>query len=515
MIILSVAIVLTATVSAFVLTRPVYYSATTSLLLSPLPGNPLVPTISNAQQVTIAMNTEAGVVTSPAVTQQLNQRFPIEMPVGTASLVASAPANTQIVQIEYTSTTAQKAAEGANAYGKAYLEHRLALAELGQKQQLDSLNAQLKSAKDSLARVNKAAAAPAASADASTNVQIYTSQVAALQDRIGQSAAPNGSPGIVIDPATAPSGPTGLKPLWLIAAAALLGLLTGAVIAIWRERSDDRIRSTSDQQVASMPILASIPGERKQGPALVSSRSADDPWTIAYRRGRTGVVALAPAPTTIVMSGDDGLAPVVRVTANLALSLASAGYRVTMVDASLEQDPSNKLLDRPDGPNFAAALIGPSFDEAMVQFGGVRLLPAGPDPHKARELVGGKRLTSLMHELRRDADYVLVAAAPATTPEGMAVAIAGDALVLVVTDRVSTRQHIEDVAMKNRGLGVNMLGLICVSSGLHHRNVVEADVVGAEAHQNSTSPSLQSSLSTVNKAHTPLGRRDSRTSMDA
>src|SRR4051794_11038839 len=55
--------VMVAAVGAFAFSRPISYVSTSSVVLEPLPGNALSPNaVASSQQITVAMETEAGLV---------------------------------------------------------------------------------------------------------------------------------------------------------------------------------------------------------------------------------------------------------------------------------------------------------------------------------------------------------------------------------------------------------------------------------------------------------------------
>lgn len=463
--ILAVAVVLTGSVGAYVLTRSPDYMATAKVLVRPVPGNALSPTISNGQQVTIAMMTEAGLVDSPGVAELVNKKL------GSTSspsqpVTATVPPNTEIVQIQFTAASPSAAQAGAQAYADAFLSYRATQAGSTQSNQLDSLKVQAKAVGDNLKKATDAAASDKAPADASAQVQVYANRLATLQDSIGQLQSPNINSGTVISPAGLPKAPVGINPWLFIAAAALLGLAGGLALAIWRERKDDRVRAGSETSVEGLPILSNLPREKGSGHRLITQRDPDDLLANAYRAARAGVTAAVGQPSVVTVASVSGKASAGEVATNLGLSLASAGYRVTLVDASVGTGDVAQLLDIQAEPGLSDALLDPHSEPPLLfETHGLRVLPAGSDPSAARELHAGTRLATLVSRLREQSDYVLIAAPPASTPEGEAVALVGDGVVLVLADKRTTHQDLAHVVGRADQLNVPLIGALCVPRG--------------------------------------------------
>ncbi|CCH79225.1 putative Lipopolysaccharide biosynthesis protein [Nostocoides japonicum T1-X7] len=481
--IITIAMLVAGCGAAYTLMRSPSYTSSTAVLLNPAPGNPLAPGPTSAQQVTIAMQTEASMVTSPAVTKLVDENLHTGVVAGTSSVTVTVPSNTQIVAILAQAASPADAKRIAASFADQFLAYRAAQSKTNQANQLANLNDQLKSARSSLAKAAQSASKSDASADASAQVQIYTSRVAALQDSIGQIQATQVDAGSVVKPATLPSSPDGLPGWLLILASAALGLFTGLAVAVWRERADDKIRVSHEVLVAGFPVLGDLGKD-------LASQDSEAAASEAYRLVRTAFLAAAPRPSVIVVSPTaDRAGPASGpLVAGLGRSLVDAGYRAVLVDTVPEaQNSAADVLGVPDGPGLFEVLTGMSLDAALVDVGGLKVLRAGNSHERSRDLLGGRGLTDVFDQLHRDVDFVIVAAPPSTTSDGNALVYAADACVLIVMDQVTTYDQVVTAASRARQLDVPVLGLVCAPrTGWGGRP--------AQADRDVPSESLQSSV---------------------
>jgi Mrp family chromosome partitioning ATPase/capsular polysaccharide biosynthesis protein len=462
--VITAALVVASAATAFGVRQKPEYVATAKVLLQPITGNALAPgTTANGQLVTVAMETEAGLVASPGVTAlvEKNPRRPTGNTPG--AVTATVPPNTQIVQIQYTATSAAAARDGAQLYAESFLKYRAAQSDASRTHQLDSLKKQVKSAESGLKAATTAAAATAPSPDATVEVQLFATRLSSLQDSMGQLQAADDAPGTVITPAELPKHSSGISPVLVTLAGLLVGLGLGLVLAFWREKLDDRLRASENTLAGGLNVLALLPREGAEGQELVSHQDATEATRLAYRHARTQVVASAPSPCVLVVCGATPREPVAGVAANLALSLAGAGFTTTLVDATLEGRGAKDLLEVRGGPGLSDVLAGShAAPSGFVSSHGMTFLGRGPDPLVARELYPSDRFKRLIDSLRGRNDYVVVAAPALPSPDGMAVALAGDRVVLVVSDRQTRHLEVSRMAGHAAGLGVEVLGVVSV-----------------------------------------------------
>lgn len=458
-----VVLVLTAAVGAYSFTRTPSYESRAKVVLRPITGNAFSEESSrNSQQVTVAMETEAGLVSSPAVTDLVSGKLGYLVPPGSNAVSATVPANTQIVEIAFSAGSPAKAQAGAEAFATAFLRYRADQATATRGRQLDILNKQATTASESLQVASRESAKVDPPPEAAAQVQLYTSRLASLQDSISVLQATQTDAGAVVTPADRPSGQAGLSAFVLTGLAAIFALLLGVGVGMWRERNDDRLRA-EDTDVADLPLLGRLRAETTTRRYLVDPDDAfsqDD-----YRRIRTVVAAITVRPAVVVFSSvseEVETSVTAEVTANLALSLRAAGYQVALVDAALGHGGVAEICQIPSSPGLSDALQNERVEPTLTASHGVFVLAAGSNPGAARAVLGGEALPHLLTQLRRRYDFVLVVASDASSAEGSAAAIAADGVVLVVVERTTTHGLVDAAAHRMDVLGSRVLGCVAI-----------------------------------------------------
>ena len=487
------------------------YTSSVQVLVRPLVGNPLAPdTGFSSQQVTSAMATEAQVVNSQDVADLANPTLPQPWTPGSGTVKAAVPPNTQIVAITFTADNADAARTGAQTTAEAYLQQRANVAKQAQSERLKILKKQAASTQASLDRAVKASSSPTAGPQAAQQVQLLANQAVTIQDTITTLQATGGNPGAVVAPATLPKSSNQLSSVLIALVAGLLGLLLGAALAIWLERRDTRVRGT-DRAVAGVPVITAMTARRRR--FLPAGRRARvDSARQFVERLRTVTLVAAPPPNMVAISAVRSERSAAPVAVELAVALADAGYRVSLVNASDSDRFPIDLDDQADAGLAAALRTQASVHDYLVDVDGVRVLPAGRGLSAATPLLSSPRFGELLDELRADSDYVMLAAPPATTAVGTAVAVAASSLILVGTDRATTREEVEAARVGVDRLNVRVLGIALVARGVATRTAQRRPdpspaVPRANHDLSSTPPPEKPVKKTAKKTGTPTGTR--------
>lgn len=440
------------------------YAASTEILLKPTVGNALSPdSAKSSQQITIAMQTEAGLVASPEVAALVAAE--VKAPVNPAStaVAVSVPTNTQLVQLTYTANTPAAAQQYAAAYAKAVLANRQAQSKASLDQQLAALNTQEKTAADNLKQATADASVASPGPDAVARVQLYTNRVSSLQDSIGQISATDTDPGALVTPATVPTSSAGLNPLLYIIVAGLLGLALGGVLALWRELGDDRIRTKSEAVVLGVPVLGTVAGRTDEARVRES-----------YRQIRSGLLALTLGRAVVSVSSVSADAPgsaasrALEVAVRTGQSVRDSGRTVVVVDATLG---AGRFRSVPGAASvgLSDALDGSATVEEIVQdVDGLPYVGAGVIPEESRDLFASPRMAEIATSLQSTYDLVLIAALPLATSEGSDACLASERVLGVLTRRTTTHDQLRETLERISQLGVPALGLVELPRHAHH-----------------------------------------------
>lgn len=276
---------------------PDSYSATTTLVVSPLVANPSM-SVSSRDAINIA--TEREIIQSKDVAQ-LALEMVGEPPSHDTSLIDNlsvvAPDNSQVLHVTVTDRSPRRAAALSGGVADAYLELRrergAEVAELFIAQ-IDERVAEL-GAEDGLT----------------------SEQVRELNDQRRSLALFGQDPGRVIGRATPPASPSGPPDVTFIAAGIVGGMLIGIAAALLRERTDRRVRNSVrlTQTVGSTPVLVSNP---------------DDEEAVRWLR-RAIMNDTADPPSTVLLVSAAGTLPT--LAGRLAATIERAGRKTSTIDA--------------------------------------------------------------------------------------------------------------------------------------------------------------------------------------
>lgn len=486
--ILAVIIMCLGVAIGFVATTTPLYTSTASLLLNPAPGNPLTAdeTASTAR-VTVAMETEAGLVTTPTLADLTGELIGRAIPVDNERVGAASPSGSQMLDITFTSTSPERAQQGAQAFADAYLEYREGRAVANQEARIERLEAQATATQDSLTNALDGANDDQFSAQ---EVEIYSTRLADISASISTVRVESTDPGRVITAAEAPTSPDGTNPLLILVAAGVAGVILGTLLALVLEWRRDLVRDTEELDVSGVSIFARIP--HRAPPGLVVGTEHDSARSAAaqeaYRRLRAGVVANGPRPHVLGVAAVGTHEHASAVVANLARSLAEARFSVLVIAADPRSRDVEILLEVQDSPGLAEVLWGVVEPlDAIRQRDGVSVMPSG-DVLAARELLGGQAFRDTVARLRADFDYVIIAASSTGTADGDAAIATTDSVLLSVTSSRTTHAQVSAALDRFERLGIRPLGAVNVppTSGRTRARGAHATSGGATVVDSST-----------------------------
>ena len=313
-----------------------------------------------------AISTYVDVVNSPIVLDRAGRELEPRMTAAElAPLVsASSPANTVLLEVSVTDTSAKRAAEIANAVGESF------------------------------ARV-------------------------VSEDLEKPSVGPSLIAVKTIAPAIVPSAPSAPRVPLMLAIGLAVGLVTGIGIAVLRTNLDTRVRTAEQiEAVSRRPYLGGIfvdPDAQKR--PLIVHADPRSPRSEAFRRLRTSLqfVGLGDAGRSFVVTSSGPGEGKSYVAANLAIALAETGASVVLVDADLRRPRVADYLGIEGNAGLTDLLIGRAEIADVLQPWGeqaLSVLPSGRIPPNPSEMLGSAAMRATVEHLERNFDYVVIDAPP-------------------------------------------------------------------------------------------------------
>jgi succinoglycan biosynthesis transport protein ExoP len=459
------------------------YSATAVMFLNPLTGNPYTPdTSTDRGDQLVALETEAALVSTSAVGQRADEGADGALPADAeddASVVV--PSNSQVLRVSYRANSAELARLGAQSFADAYLGYRQEQTEAAATAQAEQLNAQIGTTQRLLNEASgRLAAAGPDSAGAvvlGQQVQTYASQLAELQGEVAAVTNAPKDPGEVISPATAPSSADGYPASLLVAAGLFGGLAAGILLALWRERGDDRLQEAHDiTTLGAGPVLALLPSPRPSGQSTreVADSTAELAGDAAkgFRLLRTAVLGRLPHRSTVAITGTPGV-DATGVAAGLGHAAARSGRRVLLIVVDV-----NGLNLRPFGPGLTNLLDGEQgvhdddVEDMLMQLGPQLWVLGSGNAPSADDLISRESMIAVLGKLRPRAELIIIAAPAASEAIGQEVAASADATLLVAQFGRTTHEDLLTAREQLSQVHANVLGVAAMArrrGGRTHR----------------------------------------------
>jgi succinoglycan biosynthesis transport protein ExoP len=272
-----------------------------------------------------------------------------------------------------------------------------------------------------------------------------------------------------VESAKAPDKPAAPKLLVYLVLGAFVGVGMGVGLVFLAEYIDDSIRSKDDLRLAwPIPVLGMVPNYKPRPAArYIDSLPATDPLFESYRGIRSSIAfAGVDSPITIltVTSCAPGEGKSTFCT-NLGICLASDGQKVVIVDCDLRRPTQHRSFPTLSNQRGVSSVLtgnctlAEAIQESPVS--NLHFLTSGPLPTNPGRLVESLRLRSLVTELARSYDMVIIDAPPLlAVADALALSRASRATMVVVEHGKTTRRMVTDLRGRMESGGVEPIGVV-------------------------------------------------------
>lgn len=244
---------------------------------------------------------------------------------------------------------------------------------------------------------------------------------------------------------------------------AVIGLLAGVVVAFMCNYFDTSIKTLEDaERSLGLPVLGVIP----QDAGLLILQGGDSPDAEAYRILRTNIELkkdLYKATVITVVSANAGEGKTTTLS-NLAYVFAQAGYSTLMMDADLRRPRLARYAELKSEIGLSTYLTGEAGLKDVVmqtEHANLYMLPSGPIPVDPSGLIGSHRMQTLLNEVSKRFDIVLVDSPPVLGVSDASLLVSkSDATLLVLQPRKMPLKALQRTKMLVENAGGQIMGLV-------------------------------------------------------
>ena len=300
--------------------------------------------------------------------------------------------------------------------------------------------------------------------EADTNRQLYDSLLQRYKE-VGLAGSVGSSNIAMVEPAKVPGGPSSPNVQRNIGLSLLLGIILAALLVFALEQIDERIRNPDDIAIAlGLPLLGSIP--RIEGEATEELGVASSELSESYFSIRT-VLAFATShglPRSIVVtSAQEGEGKSTSALA-LAMAIGRTGRSVLLIDADMRSPSAHHLVGSANDKGFSNLLAGDDDFHLLIQsaaIGSVSVLPAGPPPPSAAQLLGSDRLRYVIEQLQQNFDHLVIDAPPVLgLADAPLLARAVEGSVFVIEAERTGATHARNAVNRLRAVNSHVFGVV-------------------------------------------------------
>ena len=379
-----------------------------------------------------------------------------------------------IISIEATASDRDLAAATANAYADIIVRQRKALFQKELVQRMRQISAQL-------------AVMPTANRSTNPTYTTLAGQLGTLRGWIGS----NDPTVQILTRAAVPTSASWPRPKLTLLVALLVGLLLGAAGAVTLEFVNPRLTREDDLALSQgLPILARIPrvpARTVHGYLVGTELLPTDVW----RGYRTLRAVLANAgldggyPRSILVTSASPGDAKTMTAVNMAIALASANLRVTLIDADFHRpmigtifnvtsrrDGLMRLLENPEA-RYSGAVDAPM--QARLKL----LLSSREQMHRL-DLFDTQRFEKVIERLQQECDVVIIDSPPVPeVAEALALTDAVEAVIVCVRVGHTRRDRLAELRNLLARRGVTPLGLVVTSRNRPQVGTSDYDYGGA------------------------------------
>jgi len=308
-------------------------------------------------------------------------------------------------------------------------------------------------------------------ADAQAEIRALGSKLSSLQSTyaslLGNSARGATNTLSIVESANLSTTPVGPNKSMLILISAAVGLVLAIAAAYLLEYLDDTIKTSAEvNKLLKLPVIGHIAEiEKSKNDGTYLTKNPRSMVAEAFRGLRTNLEFVAvdkPLKVILVTSAAVGDGKT-SLAAGLATIMAQGGKTVLLVDADLRRPSIHRYLGL-SNKNGLTDVFRNSIElhEALQTWNleKVLVIPAGEPPPNPAELLGSKKMDTILDSLRKAADVVILDGPPFLVTDAALLSSKVDGVLLVVRSGHSRKNEVLYAIEQLDRAGARVLGVV-------------------------------------------------------
>ena len=235
----------------------------------------------------------------------------------------------------------------------------------------------------------------------------------------------------------------------------LLGLMTGGLLALLLEHSDDRIRSVEDlKKLTTLPVLGIFPnikiaGQKKnQRKAVLVTEQTSSAIAEAFRSLRTNMLFATPegVPKLLHLTSSSSGEGKSNTAINLAIVFAQAGKSVLIIDADLRKPSIHKYLKLQNTAglsNYISQEASLTEIQTSTNVPGLTAITAGSFTANPADFLSSNAMLDLLKQAADSYDLVIIDSPPVMgLADALVLSNRSTATLFVVASHETEKKHI-------------------------------------------------------------------------
>jgi len=271
----------------------------------------------------------------------------------------------------------------------------------------------------------------------------------------------------VVEPANLPTRSVGTNKFIIIALAGLVGFSLGAGAAYLLEFLDRTIKTTTDvERIFNLPVIGYISEIIENGNnANYVARNPNSILAENFRLLRSNIEFFQisnPIKTILITSPNQGNGKTT-VASNLAASISQGEQDIILVDADLRRPAVHKALGIDRNPGLSDVIRNKTDVDSVVRTDDenrLKVITAGDIPPNITEIVGSKRVASILGDLREKHEMIVIDAPPLIIADSYNLASRVDGVILVLVPGETTEEQARTIKEQLDRSKARLLGIV-------------------------------------------------------